>query len=149
MLWNSGYQHFHLQNALNSGDQHFSFSHSVFYTSQKNFQYFGHIYIFLCKINALNSDYSKILLFGKELTRFIPLWRLSIVSNMVMLERWSQWLRRICMEDQQLEVQESMYRFTGCHDITTVVQSSIKHHTINQSTEFEINIWDGKNYKYS
>ena len=43
----------------------FSFCHNVFYPSQSKFQFFSHIH--LLSADALNSDQSKILLFGKEL----------------------------------------------------------------------------------
>ena len=48
----------------------FSFSHNVFHTSKKHFQYLSHIKL---SANAFKLDQSKILLFRKELSQYLTI----------------------------------------------------------------------------
>ena len=51
----------------NAKNQHFFFSHNVFYLSKHKFQFLSHIYVVVCKFNALILDWSNILSFGRGL----------------------------------------------------------------------------------
>ena len=58
----------------NAGNQHFLLFPQCFYPSQKEFLFLRCIYCFiLLSANAFNLDWSKNLLFGKELTLIMPL----------------------------------------------------------------------------
>ena len=51
----------------NAGNQHFLLYQQCFLPVPEIFQFFSHIYVVICKINALYLEQSKNLLFGKEL----------------------------------------------------------------------------------
>ena len=65
-------------------------------------------------------------------TRFIPLSSLPVVSIMVMWETPPVAWKEYCSVYWLKELQESMDRCTGRHDITEItVDNGVKHHTIN------------------
>ena len=68
-------------------------------------------------------------------TGFILGAQLSIVSTMVMGKQPVAW-KEYCAEYQLKERQESMYRYTGHHDITEIVlKKGIKLYTISRSID--------------